>query len=106
MTRSVVSGPVWLTSEDTWEKFPHLARYGTGFLIGWTTSTTAGDFSTPAVWKMAEITSTGSFVEGPITLPSTQTFGYGTSWVTLPDGDVAWPTRVDGTTIGIVRVDR
>lgn len=106
--KTVSGGPYWVTSQSGWEKFPHLARYGANYLLGWTAGSMAAmDFSTPAQYWIAEVNATGQILSGPVELPSSASFGYGTNWVTDPiTGDVFWVRPSSATTVSVVRVRR
>jgi hypothetical protein len=101
------TGPaMWMSSAAGWEKFPHLARYGSTYLLGYTTGTNTSDFTAPAHWWLQEVNAAGQSLAGPLEIPSTASFGYANNWATCPDGDVAWARRASSTTIDIVRVNR
>ena len=107
-TRAVVGGPYWISTGAGWEKFPHIARYGTSYLLGWTTSDNpSADFTTPTHFWLAEIGSNGAVLRGPTEITSVASFSYGSTWATVENtGDVVWPHRRNATTIDIVRVAR
>jgi hypothetical protein len=106
-TRLPVGAPVWVSAKTGWEKFPHLARYGTSYLLGFTTNDApTSDFSSPTHWWLQEVNSAGQVLAGPLEIPSSVSFGYGTNWATLANGDVVWARRASGTTIDLVRVKR
>ncbi|MBN2359124.1 MAG: hypothetical protein JXR83_06700, partial [Deltaproteobacteria bacterium] len=106
-SHSVVGGPYWIGVAAGWQKYPHLARYGDSFLIGWTGSDGSTDFSTPTHWWLAEVDGAGTIARGPEESTGVASFGYGSNWVTIgANGDVAWPRRASSTAIEIVRVAR
>lgn len=106
-TKAVV-GPIrWIATQPGWEKFPHLANYGSSFLVGWVTNDTPGsDFTVGTHFWLAEINSSGTILSGPEEITSAASFTYGSTWAAAANGDVLWPRRASSTTIEVVRVAR
>jgi len=97
-TQGVVGGPWWLSAGVGDENYPHLARYGSDYLVGWAAGSER--------WLL-ELDGSGAIVAGPEALGGVTSFDYGAGWQTIGvAGDVVWPLRVSATTIDIVRVAR
>ena len=88
------AGPViWLTEDGAADADVHIAPFGDGTLVGWTSGGTD---------RLARVDASGAIVGAPVDIAEAA-LARASDFVTLPGGDVAWVTGA-GSTMAIARV--
>jgi hypothetical protein len=91
--RGKAANKIWLTNTEDDEIKPHLAKYGSHFLVAW-------ELQKKLVFSV--IDSSGAVVEGPIAADAL--IRSRDDFATFADGDVGWAAAVGATTLRIYRL--